>query len=71
MPPLPGIENHLDVDAGLGPSITPEDLARFMAHSDSMPALDGMPVLPSPEEHPAPAEPEFLTYDKPFEDPLQ
>jgi hypothetical protein len=58
-------------DDGPGPSITPEAIARFLAHSDSIPALDGMTVLPSQEEHPAPAEPEFLTYDQPFEDPLQ
>jgi hypothetical protein len=69
--PLPDIENHFAADAGPAPSITPEDLAHFMAQTGAIPALDGMPVLPSPEEHPALTEPAVLTYDAPYKDPIR
>ena len=76
LPPLPGIENHLADDADLAPPVSLQDvraLADFMAQTGATPLFDGFdgpPAPPGPEAPPATAEPEFLTYDEPFEDPL-
>ena len=62
--------------ADIDPPVSLEDmraLADFMAQTGATPLFDGFdgpPAPPSPEEPPATAEPEFLTYDEPFEDPL-
>ena len=75
--PLPGIENRLADDADLAPPVSLQDvraLADFMAQTGATPLFDGFdgpPAPPSPEAPPATAKPEFLTYDEPFEDPLQ
>ena len=77
LPPLPGIENHLADDADSGPPVSLHDvraLADFMAHTGATPLFDGFDgptVPPSPDAPPATTKPEFLTYDEPFEDPLQ
>ena len=74
--PLPGIESRLTDDADPGPPVSLEDvraLADFMAQTGATPLFDGFdgpPAPPRPEAPPATAEPEFLTYDEPFEDPL-
>ena len=58
------------------PPVSPENmraLADFMAQTGATPLFDGFdgpPAPPRPEAPPATAEPEFLTYDEPFEDPL-
>jgi hypothetical protein len=52
------------------PPTDDELFADYLARSAStLPAFDGIPVLPLDE--PAPAAPAFPTYDEPFEDPLR
>jgi hypothetical protein len=53
--------------------MTPEAIAHFMAQTGATPLFDGFDGPPAPlrpEVSPATADPEFLTYDEPFEDPL-
>ena len=75
MPPLPEIENHFADDADFDPKTEElRALADFMAQAGATPLFDGFdgpPAPPNSETPPATAEPEFLTYDEPFEDPLQ
>jgi len=75
LPPLPEIENHFadDADPLTVLPMTPEAIAHFMAQTGATPLFDGFDGPPAPlrpEVSPATADPEFLTYDEPFEDPL-
>jgi hypothetical protein len=58
----------------LAPPVTSQEaqaFADFLAHSDSIPGLNGIPVLPYPEQGPEPTGLQVTTYEDLFEDPLR